>query len=667
MKIRAMMATGAILVSLAALSRASAIPEPARSSSGAAPLVASAVASMLSHYHYGQRPLDDRISEQWLERYLDMLDPNHMVFLQQDISEFGQWEHLLDDDTRSFNPKLDAATTIYDRFRQRYAERTEQVMELLDTDVDLTDEEVFVYDRSEAPWPATAAEARELWRLRLEQEVVLGHLRGEEREEIVSLLRDRYRRILGDLEQHDSLDVLEIYLSALGNIYDPHSLYMKPASSDNFDIDMSNSVTGIGAQLRTIGPYTTVNEVIAGGPADLDGRLQAGDKIIAVSQGPGTEAVDIIDRRIDDVVKLIRGEVGTTVVLRVIPSGEDASETVEIDIVRDQVVLEEALASKSIREIEQPDGSRMRVGVIDVPSFYGPPTGEEVGTVSDDVERLLGELKEEGVDAVLLDMRRNGGGLLSEALRMAGLFIPSGPIVQVRDPDGRVEQLRDPDRGKMAYSGPLAVLTSPWSASAAEIVAGSLQDYGRAVIVGSKTTHGKGTVQTLLDPAREVKRIAGVNVREDLGIVKLTVQMFYLPSGDSTQLRGVRSDVVLPSPADGMEMLEAHLDNPLPWDEIAPARYRPVGNLEGLLPELRERSAERVASSEEMQELKEDIAEYIDVQQRSSVSLNLETRRAERAARQDDEEAEEVETEDLPDPVLDEAVAVAADLVRLSG
>jgi carboxyl-terminal processing protease len=500
-------------------------------------------------------------------------------------------------------------------------------------------------------------------------------LGGEELPEVEETLRERYARVIGDLEQNGPLDVLELYLSALGTVYDPHTLYMKPASNDNFDIEMSNSVTGIGAQLRTKGPYTVVSEVIAGGPADLDARLRAGDRIIAVAQG-NADAEDIVDRRLDDVVRLIRGEKGTVVRLTVIPAdATDNAERVVIDIRRDRVVLEASKASVTLHDVQGANGSS-KVAVIDVPSFYGPPAGQKDGTVTDDVRALLEPLAEQGVDSVVLDMRMNGGGLLSEAIRMTGLFITSGPVVQVRDPSGDIETLSDRDRGEVAYDGPLVILTSPLSASATEIVAGALRDHGRAVVVGSETTHGKGTVQTLLDPGGEVRRLTGVNVGQDLGVVKLTVQKFYLPSGSSTQLRGVPSDIVIPSPFDDGEFSEADLDNPLPWDEVAPAKYRPMADLGPVLAELRSRSSARVAASDELRKLAEEVAEVRRLQNEPSVSLNLETRRAELEERKakfgsgEDPEMGAFNAEDdseRPDPVLDEAVLVAADLISVAG
>jgi len=631
------------------MARASTTPEIHHS------IIANMVATFLNYQHYAPQKIDDDLSKRWLDTYIDDLDFNRMIFLSSDIEEFKQWSFKLDNDILLREPKLSAATQIYNRYQQRVQERMAAAQQHLTQPIDLSQNMSWEPDRSEAQWPATGAEADELWRLRIMEQVLLGDLQDRPREESVEILQRRYERFEREVSGSEAVDIIEYYLGALTHSFDPHSAYFKPATSDNFDIEMSNAVEGIGAQLRTEDEYTVVVAILPGGPADIDGTLQPGDKIAAVAQGNG-EPVDIIDMHIDKVVRMIRGEKGTVVRLTVLPADGDYGDIREIPLVRDQVVLTESDASSEVIEV-----GGHSIGVIEVPSFYVDMVALSQGDpnyrgVSKDVEKHLVELQQQSVDAVILDLRDNGGGSLTEAVRMTGLFIDRGPVVQIRDKDGRIEVLDDPERGQV-YGGPLVVLTSPLSASASEIVAGAIQDYGRGIVIGAETTHGKGTVQQVVD----LDRFLG---EEGLaGALKLTTQKFYRASGSSTQQRGVRSDVVLPSPWDGLDVYESDLDNALAWDQINAARYSTLDDISSLLPALQQQSATRVANSEDFQRLQENLQEREERLNETSVSLNINIRRQEIENEESADSSDEESEEEGEDFILLEAASVLNDFL----
>ncbi|MBW1881825.1 MAG: PDZ domain-containing protein, partial [Deltaproteobacteria bacterium] len=416
---------------------------------------------------------------------------------------------------------------------------------------------------------------------RIKEQVLRGLLRGESQESQVEMLRRRYHRLETDILATEPADVLEPYLASFAHAFDPHSDYFKPSTNADFDIEMSNSLEGIGATLRTEGEYTLVYSLVPGGPAQQGEELQPGDRIVAVAQG-SEPPVDVVDERIDKVVKQIRGPKGTEVRLTVIPvDAPDPSHTRVIRITRDQVILAADDAESRVIEVPGQDGQGIKLGLIDIPSFYqdfqarrgGDP---EFKSTTRDVKQLLTELKAEEVSGIILDVRRNGGGSLNESVELTGLFIPQGPVVQIGDRSGRTEAMYDPDPA-VVYDGPLMVLTSPLSASASEILAGAIQDYDRGLVVGSASTHGKGTVQNVIDLDPVLRRFVRYPTPDDLaGAVKVTTHKFYRVSGASTQLRGVQADVVLPSPFDGLELLEGDLDYVLGWDRVAPLTYREI-------------------------------------------------------------------------------------------
>jgi len=648
------------------------------------PAVANLVASLLDYQHYEPQRFDDALSSRWLDGYLDALDFNHMIFLASDVEEFSRYRDTMDDDVLRRKPSLEAATAVYTRYQERFQERVESVLLVLDGPgaIEVEGEDTWTIDRSESPWPTTAAEADALWALRVTEQVILGDLQERPREDTLELLRKRYQRLAREVATSESADVLEIYLTALAESFDPHSAWFKPATSDNFDIELANAVEGIGAQLRTENEYTVVVGLVPGGPAELGGELQVGDKIISVAQ-EGERAEDIVDLRLDKVVKMIRGAKGTDVTLTVLPAGGAPGETREIVITRDRVVLAESDADATVIEVGEGEAA-LKIGVLEVPSFYLDIAGKMSGdpdyrSASRDTRRLLGELTQQGVDAVILDLRQNGGGSLGEAVALSGLFIDEGPIVQVRDREGNIEVLGDPDPATI-YAGPLAVLTSALSASASEIVAGAIQDYGRGLVIGADTTHGKGTVQTVVGLDELLGRVhRGAPASGAGGALKLTIQKFYRVSGASTQNRGVRSDVVLPSRWDGLDIYESDLDGALPYDEIAPARFKPVGDPDAALDAARAASAARVAASDDFRDLAEALAERDTLNQRTEIALNFSQRKAELEARLDDPSEPEVgaegaadtaavEAEEEPlDFVLEEAAAVLADWVAASG
>ena len=625
------------------------------------------VADHLERFHYTDRRVDDTLSSQWFDAYLDRLDYQRTIFLAKDIAEFEAYRQDFDDIVGQRKPDLSAPVRMYMINRQRLRSRLAYVQELLTKGVDVTDRESFLADRHEAdvPWPKTEAEANELWRQRIEEEFVVAKLDGDTDAEITERLTERYANWVKILDQEESTDLLETWLSSLSRTYDPHSEWFKPAKSDDFDIDITNSVTGIGASLRTEGDDTVIIELIPGGPAKKDGRLAPEDVILAVAQGDD-EFVDVVGWRIEKVVKLIRGEVKTKVRL-LVEHPDDERE--EISIIRELVTLEDTAAEHHIEEVRG-----RKIGVVRLPSFYVAPERSRgpdgrPRTASEDVRRALVDLNDKGAQGLVLDLRGNGGGSLKEAIDVTGLFITTGPVVQVRMRSGRIEALHDRNP-QVAWVKEMIVLTDETSASASEIVAGALQDYGRALVVGAEQTHGKGTVQQVIDLTA---RLSGRHAEAVGGSLKLTIQKFYRVSGSSTQNRGVVSDIVLPSRWQGLDILESDLPTALPWDRIPPAPYVRVGNPTARVPQLAQASAARVSGSEEFERLQRVLREREALESTKEVSLHLPTRVKEYEARksrigEDEEEDDEAESPHegdnrAKDYVLDEALQVISDLL----
>ena len=607
--------------------------------------IAGVTAAFLERGHYLQQPIDATISSNFYTRYLDSLDPMHIMFLQSDIAEFDQWKLTLGEMALKTGDTA-PGTIIYNRFMQRLREQVKFVTNALATEkFEYTTDERYTPNRRELPRPKDLTEARTLWRERIRYEWLNEVLNKEKPAKIKEDLLKRYNRQFDMLERWDSDDVLQIYLDALAHAYDPHSDYMGKPASDNFNIGMRLSLFGIGALLRSEDGYCKIEE-LKEGPAKKSGQLKQNDKIIAVAQGTNPP-VDVIDWKLNKVVDLIRGEKGTEVRLTVIPvEAPDNSVRKVVSIIRDEIKLEESEAKARLLDLPAENGQpATRLGVISLPSFYADLKDRSPNrkSTTTDVAKLLKKLKEEKVSGVILDLRFNGGGSLEEAINLTGLFIKEGPVVQVKDSDGHITVDKDtnPD---VLYDGPLVVMTSRFSASASEIVAGALQDYGRALLVGDSSTHGKGTVQTLLDVGPLLR------TKEELGSLKITIRKFYRASGSSTQRKGVVPDIILPSVNNLMEVGEDSMPSALPWDTIPTAKYEPVNMVPPALAGLRQRSEARTDSDADFAFIRQDIERYKKLKDEKSVSMNEVLRWKEKQEVEDRDKARKKELRARPLP-----------------
>ncbi len=583
--------------------------------------IAVAVRRHLEREHFLKRPIDDEIARLWFDAFIESLDPWKLYFLESDIDEFRRRRDTLDDDVKRGDVSF--AYQVLDRFLRRVDQRLPVIQNLIDTAHDFAREEAIVIDRDETRWAQTEAEIEDTWRKRIKYDLLVQKMEETAPDEAKDKLRRRYRSFAKRMHQMTADELLEIYLSSLTSSFDPHTSFMSPGTLENFEIGMRLQLDGIGAQLKSEDGFTTIVELTPGGAADRDGRLKSKDRVVGVGQGTEGEITDTVDMNLNEVVKLIRGKRGTVVRLKVIPVGETAPKV--YDITRDKIELKDAEARGEVIEHgKKADGSPYRVGVINLPSFYMDMAGAQQGQAdfkssTRDTERLLADFREKGVDCVVLDLRNNGGGSLPEAIKLTGLFIDRGPVVQIKDADEQVRPYDDVDPG-VAWDGPLVVLANKFSASASEILAGAIQDYGRGLIVGDDATHGKGTVQSLLDLGRQLFR--RFDNAPSLGAIKITMQQFYRPSGASTQLEGVKSDVVLPSITAHLPVGESDLDHAIPFDRVPPARYDREGRVAASVIEmLRQRSAERVAGEKKFQDLAEDIARYQKRKDAKTISL----------------------------------------------
>jgi carboxyl-terminal processing protease len=552
----------------------------------------------LQERHYSKLPYNDELSSQHLDNYIKSLDGNKMFFLASDIAEFDQYRSVMDDQLPQ--GKLDAGFTIFNRFHQRLQDRLNHIIDTLPQAVaamDFNVDEAYSLDVEDSQWAKDAAELDDRWRKQLKNQVLSLKLADKPEAEIVPTLERRYRSQLKSVQQYNSQDVFQIYANALTELYDPHTNYLSPRSTENFNINMSLSLEGIGAVLQMEDEYTKVSSLVAKGPADKQGELHPADRIVAVGQGTEGPLEDVIGWRLDEVVELIRGPKDTVVRLEVIPAkSKSTDERKVITIVRNKVKLEEQSAQKKVLEIKEGDET-LKVGVIDIPAFYidfdAMRRGEkDYKSTTRDVKNLLQELQAEGVDGIVVDLRNNGGGSLQEANELTGLFIEYGPTVQIRHSSRRV--WRDGKRLKGPYyDGPLVILVNRLSASASEIFAGAMQDYQRALIVGDRS-FGKGTVQTLI-PLTE-------------GQLKITESKFYRISGESTQHRGVVPDVEFPSIYDTEEIGESSLDHALNWDHISPIRHSNYGDMSAVLPALQTQFNERSAHNPDFIYLEDQVA-----------------------------------------------------------
>ena len=633
------------------------------------------VSMLLSREHLSKKPLDDEISHRALDTFLKYFDPMKVYFYQSDVDAFAQRRDELDDMIRKGDIKF--AYTVFNRFLQRVDERVDTIDELLKQEYDFTLKEEMPTEPDDLVFPRNEAEARERWRKRIKFDLLVLKADKEEAkegQEARDKLTRRYHSFAKRMHQTNQDDLLERFLTAVTTGFDPHTTYMSPSSLENFRILMKLNLDGIGAALQVIDGYTIVSKVIPGGAADKQGELKPEDRIVSVGQGDEGEMADVVDMRLNDVVKLIRGPAGSVVRLGV--QSPPGSATKVLKITRAKIELKDSEARGEVFEAgEQTDGTPFKVGVVDLPSFYMDMEAARRGetdykSTTRDVRAILERFKQQEVDALIVDLRRNGGGSLTEAINLTGLFIDRGPVVQVKDSSGRVQQYDDQDRG-MVWDGPMVVLTSKFSASASEILAGAIQDYRRGIIVGDEATHGKGTVQSLLDLGAQLFRVPNP---PNLGALKITMQQFYRPGGDSTQKRGVLADVILPSVTAHMDVGEDDLDFALEFDKVENAGFTRLDRVtEPILKSLRDLSAARLSGSEDFTELTGDIEKYCQQKDRKSVTLNEAEFLAERAELNADKEDEKVlmdhvnpDNEGIErDYYLDEVIAITLDYVKM--
>jgi carboxyl-terminal processing protease len=608
-------------------------------------LVAQLVCGYLQRGHLARPAIDDELSRRLFQRFFKSLDPTKLYFLRSDIEQFKKDETDLDDMLLQGDTSF--AYKVYERFLSRIGERLKLVEEQVNGKHDFNAKESLTTDFDHIDYAQNDDELRERWRKRIKFDLLLQRIgkkpvtEAEARQKVLARYQGLYKR----WKQVDSYDLMEMYLSDLTSSVDPHSSYMSPNTVNDFDIAMRLHLEGIGALLGSENGQTTVKEVIAGGAAARDGRLKVNDKIIGVAQGDG-QYVDVIDMKLTEVVKLIRGPKGTAVELKIVPA--EKIEPVVYTLTRQNIELKSQEArGEIIEQGKKADGTTYRIGVIDLPSFYADMAAARAGdatykSATEDVRRILKQFIAKNVDGVILDLRHNGGGALTEAQALTGLFIDEGPVVQVKGGQGRIRHLDDPEKG-VVYGGPLIVLVSRLSASASEILAGALQDYGRALIVGDSATHGKGTVQQVID-------LAGHLQTEDappLGALKLTIQQFYRVNGDSTQSRGVSSDVVLPSITEHLASGESELDYALPFDHVQPIEHEELGMVPADLKEyLKTRSAERTKNSREFAKLIQEIEQLKTRKARKEVPLNEQELKDQFA--KDDAEKIEAKADGLP-------------------
>jgi carboxyl-terminal processing protease len=628
---------------------------------------------LLKAEHLLRHPLDDEISTRWLDQFLKTLDPMKVYFTQADVDEFMRQKNQLDDQAKRGDVSF--AYTVYKRLLERIDHRVKLVDELLPQSPDFTIDEELVIDPDKLQYPKSEAEVRDAWRKRIKYDLLVLKTEKIEGKEAIDKLTRRYHSFGKRMHQIDSDKLLEMYLTALTTAYDPHTTYMSPSTLKNFEIAMRLKLDGIGAALQFVDGYTVVSKVIPGGAADKDGRLKPEDKVVGVGQGTVGELTDVIDMNLDDVVKLIRGKRGTIVRLKIMPAGQN--ETKEYAITRAEIELKDSEARSEIKPWgRKPDGSTYKVGIINLPSFYMDMSGARDGandfkSTTRDVSNLLKDFNDKGVDVCVIDLRNNGGGSLTESINLTGLFIDTGPVVQVKDAEGRVQHYDDMERGMM-WSGPLVVLTNKFSASASEIFAGAIQDYKRGIVVGDTSTHGKGTVQSLLDLTRQL--LGRLPNAPELGALKITMQQFYRPNGDSTQNRGVLADIELPSLTSQLDVGESSLDHAMAFDKVEETAYKPVNLVNGLMiEELRKHSAERRKKSADFDKELKKIASYNEQKNRKRVFLKEDKFLADRAELNAEKE-EEKNFEELNDPnrpvfkndfYNDEALNITVDYLNL--
>ena len=640
------------------------------------------IVDQLRQHHFEPKRIDDGVSSEVFDNYLDTLDPGRAYLLAEDARALDErYRFTLDEALKRGD--LEPAFEIFNLFQERVVERLEFLLERLDAglgNLDFTADETLEIDRGNAAWPADAVAVDDLWRRRLKASVLGMLMNGRDVEEIEEVLTKRYRNRLKQTARTRSEDAFALYVNSFASTYDPHTQYFSPRTSENFNINMSLSLEGIGAVLENRDEYTTVRRLVPAGPADKGGGLKPADRIIGVGQGDNGVIVDVVGWRLDEVVALIRGPKGSVVRLEVIPAGADEGVTSEVRIVRNTVLLEEQSAQKRLLTYDG-GGAPRKIGVIEVPTFYADframQTDPDAKSTTRDVRRLIDELKDESVEGIVVDLRNNGGGSLQEAQMLAGLFIESGPIVQVKV-QKRATQVHSDKREGVEWDGPLAVLVNRLSASASEIFAGAVKDYERGIVTGSRT-FGKGTVQTLFPLNR--------------GQLKVTQAKYYLPSGQSTQNQGVAPDIAFPETYDADRIGESALEDALPWDMAAPASFRKADEVSPFLAALTEKHRARAADDPDFEYLRALAERNLAERSRTHISLNRTTREGEKAeyerwrldlenallaAKGEDpiesiddldaipEEADEEEPDPLEDPMLRETGQILLDYIGMS-
>jgi carboxyl-terminal processing protease len=592
-------------------------PSPAQTKS------AVVINKVLERYHYRKVNIDNAFAQGVLEGYLKALDPNRSFFLERDVERFKGGARRLEDGLR--RGELDLAFDIFRVYRMRVDERVQHALRLLEHDFDFDRDESFQLESPDVAWAKDSADLDELWRKRVKNEFLSLRMTDKSDEDVRDRLRKRYEGLARRTHQFDGEDVFQTFINAYTQALEPHTSYMSPSTSENFDISMKLSLEGIGAVLRSDNEYTVIQSTVPGGPARDSGQVHPGDRIVGVGQGAEGVVEDVVGWRLQDVVDKIRGPKGSVVRLQLLStSASAAGRAREVSLVRNEIKLEDQ-AAKAFVVDDLPNASGMRIGVIEIPAFYRDFQAEGSGdrefrSTTRDVRRLIDDLTAKGVEGIVVDLRGNGGGSLAEATSLAGLFIDTGPVVQVKDAFGKVEVEKDPEPG-VAYQGPLAVLVDRDSASASEIFAGAIQDYGRGLVIG-EPTFGKGTVQTLIDLNRYVP-----GEQNNLGRLRLTMAEFFRISGGSTQLRGVEPDIRFPTADYIVDYGERALDNALPWTRIRPADYRKVGSVSVELLSLK--SADRVARDDGFKMLIERSKLMREMELETRVSLKEEARREE--------------------------------------
>jgi carboxyl-terminal processing protease len=643
-------------------------------------VVAMTVTRRLIDEHLTRHPLDTEISERCFKGFLKTLDPMKLYLTRDDFNQFAAHKDELADKIKRGD--VGFAYTVFQTLLKRIDERMQLVEQLLSESeaakYDFTTDDVFVTDPDKTVYAANSDEVREKWVKRIKYDLLTQqYVEKTPEKEIHDKLVHRYHSFAKRMHQIKNDELLEMYLTALTSSFDPHTSYMSASTLENFNILMKAELDGIGASLQYSQDdgNTIVNELIDGGAAQLDGRLKPKDRVIGVGQGEKGEIVDVVDMSLNDVVKLIRGQRGTIVRLKVLPLG--AAEPKILNITRAKIELKNSEARGEILdEGKKPDGEPYKIGFIDLPGFYMDMTGARQGipefkSATRDVRKILDSFNQKHVDAVIIDLRRNGGGALNEAISLTGLFIDTGPVVQVKDSDGHVQHYDDLEAG-VAWAGPLVVLQSKFSASASEIFAGAIQDYHRGLVVGDKSSHGKGTVQSMLDVGQSLFQVPSA---QSLGALKITIQQFYRPDGDSTQRRGVVSDIELPSLTTHLPVGEADLDYALKFDHVDPVPFNALNMVDqDIVKQLTQLSTDRIGKSEDFQKAIKNIAHYEKQKDRKEVTLNKEKFIADRADSNAEKEEEDKydELNETKRPVvkkdyyINEVLAITADYLHLS-